>query len=306
MSVAYEAGNCNQNSTDYRCWCFSAESSPNSKIYDNATGEYVCCGSFDLLATSTSPSPLNEKDKNTNILYNFALKDDPRCMGWWNGSANNFSTIGVTGLPQPGTNFYLPDASPLVDGLMPASWGPSDYDKNISIQQSQINEVISLPIITIEGAATVASCTQTTAKPNNQIYWMRYLNPNNRQTDYVETMVCADINQVKSSPANLNSKFALFEAQCSGSVEGGVYKCASSYGPVTDFQNTELGNVVFSSQNYGGGSGPIIPEKKSKPVWEEWWFWFIIGISVVLVAVIVTLIVVYQRNKNKAKKMMEQ
>lgn len=300
MSVVYEAGNCNQNSNDYRCWCYSSDSSQDSKIYDNATGEYVCCGTFDLLATSTSPSPLDGKDKSVNTLYNFALKDDPRCMGWWNGSANNFATLGLTNLPVPGSDFYLPDASPLVNGLMPASWGPSDTDKNIANTQSLINEVISLPVVTIEGETTVASCTQSSSKPNNKIYWMRYLNPNNRQTDYVETMVCADLDQVKSSAANLNSDFALFDAQCYSTVVSGVYKCTSDYGPVTDFRNTELGNVIFSSVKYGGGNGPTpVPEKKTKPIYEEWWFWFIIGMSVVVLAVIITLIVVYQKNKAK-------
>jgi hypothetical protein len=295
MTTAFNSGSCSTNPLDSRCYCFANGPSQYYKIFDTATAEYVCCGRITLRYTSSSPNALSTNDPTDNTIYNAAQQDDPRCMGWWDGSAGNFDSITpIPVIPPAGSAWYLPDARELGNDNLPNSYGPSDQDIQLLLNQATINEVIEIPetVVLEGGTATEARCTIQGAK----VYWMRYLNPNNRQIEYVQTLVCANVDTVNASAAFNQANFALFESTCTPSSTN-PFVCSVPAGEITNPSTSLMGNLVMNSKMYGGGT-PVTPSESGTHWYQEPWFWIMIVLLVIIVVVIVVIIFYTQSRKS--------
>lgn len=299
MPTSFNSGNCNENPLDYNCFCIGGGPSRFYKIYDTASGEYICCGTVGLQSTSNYPNLLGTNDPVDNSIYNAALEDDPRCMGWWNGSdaVNRFSNIQPTPptIPVAGKDWYLPDAETLSNGLMPPSWGPSFEDLETLQLQTYINEVITIPEYSIEGGRSKATCT------NSELYWMRALNPNNRSSNYIETLVCANLDTVRNSTASQQSNFALFNVNCVKLFGDNV--CELPVGQISNVGTSVVGNLVYNTANYGGSTLPQPqPAQGPTPWWAEAWFWVLIILAVIIVALIIVFVLYHKSKKEYESK----
>lgn len=298
---------CNTNPLDPNCMCSGLNRSSNYKIYSPATGTYTCCGNIGLLQTSTYPTPFTSVNTQANTIYNAAVSDYPQCAGWWAGPE---ITPGVyTNFPNPlpsnpinipvaGQDWYLPD-TPITNGNMPPSFGPANNDIAVLMNQSTLNNLITLPVNTINGNGTTATCTVTSSAPNMTFYVMSYLNPNNAQDNYVSTLVCADPNVLKNSPSYNNSSFAVFSANCNGGVQtsGNQISCSQSIGEITEVNGNVPGNLFFASPSYKSTSninvnppGPALPS------------WAIIVIVVVVLVLVIGLAVyfgIYEKRRKE-------
>lgn len=302
-NILFQSGGCNDDPLNYSCYCYGLVSNNDSKVFDVATRTFHCCGGMNLLATSNSPQPLGVRDPKQNLLLNIALTSDPACKWWYNGSGNNFPSdyLASNPAPTPGEQWYLPDADNLVNGLMPSVYGPSQGQIQVYQNQSYINEVIYLPSSTVgSDHSTTVQCPASTGGANIELYWMRYLNPNYRSNFYNVSMVCADINAIKSSTAFSQSNFALFTVpSCELGDTPGVYTCTQSVGEITNFADTYLGQTKLSSQNYGGGFPPF----STAAVGPTSYLWLVITL-IVLIAIVVIIVVlaIYFNHRAEVKR----
>lgn len=296
MTTNFNSGICNTNPLDSQCYCFMGGPSRYYKIFDTATSSYVCCGTINLNYTSTNQNPLSTNDATKNSIYNAALLDDPRCLGWWNGSIGNFDglVIGIKDpptIPVAGQDWYLPDSNENGLNNMPVSYGPSDNDIAVLVEQQLINSIITIPTTTLNSPGTTATCISGT-----QPYWMRFINPNNRQLEYVESLVCANVDTVKSSEAFNSANFALFSVICQSGTPS--TECSVTVGEVTNVAKSTLGSLVINSKQYGGGT-PTNPQTSSTPWYQQPWF-YILMVVLVIIIIIVIVLVVYQEGKKRA------
>lgn len=243
------SNNCNQNPSDPDCFCYGHGPSEKHKIFDIRSSKYVCCGVI---------SPFLDQD---NALISAAEKDNPMCLGWWNGTANNLSTISP--LPAPGTDFYLPDDTEL-QGNMPISYGPSNEDLSVLTNQAQIFALFTQPTNTIVGGnPTLGGNSVTVSCPNGSyVAWLHYPNPN-AGMPFSSTMVCSaqDVNSLKQQAIYQNGDWALFSPKCS-SVTANT--CSTSAGEIMGSVNpSTVGNLIIATPKYTGGTPTPVPSDGS-------------------------------------------
>jgi hypothetical protein len=305
MASTFSAGNCNENPLDFQCYCFGNGPTEFYKIFDVKTAEYVCCGGMGFLYTNNSPNLLGTNDEVKNTLYNAAKQDDPRCAGWWAGPNNeNFSGLTITDpsplvIPEAGKDWYLPNSTSQINGTIPGSFGPSDSDRDFALQQAKINAVISIPTNSLSGSGTISSC-DTSTLTENKVYWLRGINPNNRQIDYYQTLVCADAGKVANSPAATDSNFALFNVNCTQLFTGdNTNNCIVYSGEISNTSASTPSNLVFNSQRYGGNLSPVPEgtEEEHTPWWASTWFWILMVIVVAIIVFIIIFVLYIQNRK---------
>lgn len=278
MSKSY-TNSCGSDPLDPLCFCFARGASNRYKIYDVETASYLCCGriQFDISGGS-------------NEILNAAQNDDPRCLGWWYGSAANFPT--QTSQPEPVVNFFFPDATNL-QGNMPVSYGPSSEDLAAVTRQAGLATYFSPPTTnTADNLGAIVSCNS-----DQTLYWLKYINPN-MGVNFAETMVCLDNDQLSaltSSSVYSQGNWALYSPVCQSST---AYSCTSLVNNTLGRPlSTTVGNKVLSTPNYTGGNNLPFPTTSSSSSST----WIIVMIIVfIIVAVAIGLILYFTlRPKNK-------
>lgn len=279
-SSKYYSNTCNTDSLDSSCFCYGSAPSSTYKIFDVDTGSYLCCGNINF-------NLYNSDLQTSTNLKQAALNDDPRCLGWWYGSNQNFDISGLV-LPQPVTDFFLPDAT-LTNGNMPLSYGPTNTEiYNVNIQ-ANLNKYFKLPTNEANGQGSQAVCA------NGNTFWLTYQNPN-KGLEFVTTMVCFDtasLSTLKTDLIYVNGNWALYNANCSTGSTPSI--CIQSVGEMlAPPNNTKRGSLYLATPGYTGGNS--IPENNKKD--KDWIFWLVLILSLVAIVVIIIVLVVQYKKKN--------
>lgn len=295
MTTRYYTNSCSNDGLDSNCFCYGLGPSSQYKIFDVTSGSYLCCGNIPFKLDVDNPdAPITGQGAAIKAA---ALADDPRCTGWWYGSAGNFdNTISpIVTLNQPVTGFFLPDASQ-TNGNMPYSYGPSNQDLLNATYQASIYNYFTLPTNTSYSSnqGTTAACDV------GNIYWLNHLNPN-KGLEFVTNMVCFDTSRtadLKSNTLYNNGNWALFNANCANGTSPST--CNYSVGEViAPPVSSKIGSVFLSTPGYTGGK--VVPPAPPKTSNENWIIWTILGVILLVIVVIIILYFTVFRKKGKSK-----
>lgn len=280
MSKSY-TNSCGSDPLDPLCFCYARGASNRYKIYDVDTASYLCCGriQFDI-------------SNSGNTILSAAENDDPRCVGWWYGSAQNFPS--QTSQPLPVVDFFFPDAGTL-QGSMPVSYGPSNEDLAAVTRQAGLANYFAPPTSNVTAnLGTTVSCAS-----DETLYWLKYINPN-MGVNFAETMVCLKNDQMSvlvSSSVYTQGNWALYSPVCQSSSANTCTSLTNNTlgRPLT----TTVGNKVLSTPSYTGGNNlpfPVTPASSSNT-------WIVVMVIILLIVVIAIAIILYftLRPKNKTE-----
>lgn len=260
---------CNIDPTDPKCVCISREASANYKIFDVATAANVCCGTINFGVTSLDEA---------------AQKDDPRCLGWWKGTADN----PVTGtIPTPITDFFFPALA--VTQNMPVFYGPSSRDISVLNSFIPFSAFFTLPTNGLQGSQTAATCA------SGQPGWLKYLNPNQGEK-FAVSMVCVnpDFTELKQSSLYSTGNWALYSPVCGIGSSSSV--CTANSGEVLRFSEASLGSVLLETPNYTGNQPLPNPKKQNDTLLI--WLCVIISVAIVIGVIVVLAFYFYPSRKS--------
>lgn len=278
MSKAY-TNSCGSDPLDPFCFCFAMGPSQQYKIYDVSTGSYVCCGNI----------AFNIVGSGGNAYRSAAVQDDPRCLGWWYGTAENFDTTGLT-MPVPVTDFFFPDWA-VTGSNMPSSFGPTSEELGNVSTQAGLRGYFTLP----ENAPYNTNGVQITCPDGQVVEWLHYANPNQGGA-FASTMVCFDptqTNSLKASGTYTNGNWATYKSVC-----GDQHTCNVAVGQLLAPPN-QVGAVVLQTPGYTGNRVPV-PESD-----ESWLLWFVLILFIIVIVVCVIVVVWLTNRKPNENKIVQ-
>jgi hypothetical protein len=248
---------CNESKLSDSCTCNSKYGQGiNSKIFDFATQEYICCGNVDYnLADSIA-------NNGGNLKAGAAATDDPRCMGWWTGSIDP----------------SLQSAA--------STAGPSQ--SKLSAIQHQANISAAFPQVTIDGKTGMYDCTGKVSSLSNTLHtvprFVSYKNPNTG--GYIESVECVPHDDAASNPyafmtnnpINTSEEFAIFK------IGGCTDLKSETCTPINGIDTAPVGALEFSSSIYNGSKFPNHNNCDNN----NWfnWSWILIFVLILVLVII--------------------